>query len=91
MLTKDATASLAVRAVLRYGLTTASIAVRRSQPSSAVLVRLRVLASYARLLPAMLRKRRDIGRRARVPRAVVERSLTPPGPPGAAAVGGYRA
>ncbi len=88
MLTKDATARRAVRAVLRYGLTTASIAVRRSQPWPAVRLRLRVAASYARLLPAMLAKRRAVGRRARVPRAVVERALVPPGQ---VAVGGYRA
>jgi len=87
MLTKDATAGLAARAVLRYGLTTASIALRRRQPWAAVRLRLRVVASYVRLLPRMLGKRRAIGRHARVDRAVVERSLVPVG---GAAVGGYR-
>jgi GT2 family glycosyltransferase len=87
MLTKDATAPRAARAVGRYVLTTASIAVRRSQPASHVLLRCRVLASYARLLPTMLRRRRAIGRAARVPRAQVERLLAPPP---ATATGGYR-
>ncbi|NMR20851.1 glycosyltransferase family 2 protein [Cellulomonas fimi] len=89
MLTKNATGGLAVRAVGRYLLTTASIAVRRSQPWSAVRVRLRVVGSYVRLLPAMLRERRRIGRTARVPRAEVEARLAPP--PAGRATGGYRA
>ncbi len=87
MLTKDATASLAVRAVARYLLTTASIAVRRSQPWSHVALRVRVLRSYAALLPVMLRRRRHIGRTARVPRAQVQGLLVAPP---STATGGYR-
>ncbi|WP_371862921.1 glycosyltransferase family 2 protein [Cellulomonas aerilata] len=88
MLTKDATAARAARAVGRYVLTTASIAVRRSQPWDHVLLRGRVLGSYARLLPAALRRRRAIGRAARVPRREVERLLVDPP---STATGGYRA
>jgi len=87
MLTKDATAPLAARAVGRYVLTTASIAVRRSQPWSHVLLRLRVLASYVRLLPRMLARRRAIGRAARTPRAAVQALLVPAAP---TASGPYR-
>ncbi|CAO5147991.1 Glycosyltransferase [Frankia sp. AiPs1] len=70
MLTKDATARLALSAVLRYPATTASIALRtlrqarraRSRPAvRPTLLRLRVIASYLRLLPAMLRARKEIG------------------------------
>ncbi|WP_020572395.1 glycosyltransferase family 2 protein [Parafrankia discariae] len=70
MLTKDATARTAVSAVARYPLTTASIAVRtwrqawrsRSRPAvRPTVLRVRVFASYLRLLPAMLRRRREIG------------------------------
>jgi hypothetical protein len=73
MLTKDATALVALSAVLRYPLTTASIALRtvrqawRSHSRPAVrptLLRLKVTASYLRLLPGMLRARREIGRTA---------------------------
>ncbi|MFS0702764.1 glycosyltransferase family 2 protein [Cellulomonas sp. 179-A 4D5 NHS] len=87
MLTKNAGAPLALRAVARFVLTTASIAVRRRQPWSSVALRCRVLASYARLLPRMLRERRRIGRAARVRRADVERLLVPPP---RTPVGGYR-
>ncbi|WP_298462697.1 glycosyltransferase family 2 protein [uncultured Cellulomonas sp.] len=87
MLTKDARASLAVRAVGRYVLTTASIAVRRSQPRDHVVLRVRVLASYARLLPRMLRRRRAIGRAARAGRGDVERLLVEVP---RTAIGGYR-
>jgi len=74
MLTKDATLPLAVSAVARYPLTTASIAVRtlrqawqaRSRPAlRPTLLRLRVIASYLRLFPAMVARRREIGRTAR--------------------------
>ncbi|CAI7975853.1 Glycosyltransferase family 2 protein [Frankia sp. Hr75.2] len=70
MLTKDATVRTAVSAVTRYPLTTASIAVRtwrqalrsRSRPAvRPTVLRVRVFASYLRLLPAMLRRRREIG------------------------------
>lgn len=73
MLTKDATARLALAEVGRYPLTTASITVRtmrqawRSRRRPAVrptLLRLRVMGSYLRLLPIMLRRRREIGRSA---------------------------
>ncbi len=71
MLTKDATAGLAAREVLRYPLTTASLAwqaVRRGlgarqRPAiRPTLLRLRVMASYLRLLPRMLRRRRVVQR-----------------------------
>ncbi|WP_196250840.1 glycosyltransferase family 2 protein [Cellulomonas sp. JZ18] len=82
LLTKDATARRAVAAVLRFVVTTASVALRRHGSRGEVRVRLRVLASYVRLLPAMLARRRTIGRRARVTRAEVERLLVPPAPSG---------
>ena len=73
MLTKDATLPLAVSAVARYPLTTASIALRtlrqalrsRSRPAvRPTLLRLKVIASYLRLFPAMAGRRREIGRTA---------------------------
>ncbi len=78
MLTKNATAALAARAVAHYLLTTASMFVRscrqavRARHRPAVrptLLRVRVIASYLRLLPRMLRRRRAlsgaaVGRRA---------------------------
>jgi GT2 family glycosyltransferase len=84
MLTKDATAPLALRAVLRYPLTSASMLVRaaregvRSRSRPAVrphLLRARVLASYLRLLPTMLRRRHEVGRRATLSRRELERWL----------------
>jgi GT2 family glycosyltransferase len=84
MLTKDATAGLAVREVLHYPLTSASMLVRagregvRSRARPALrphLLRARVLASYLRLLPTMLRRRRDIGRAAVLSRKELERWL----------------
>ena len=90
MLTKNASPGLAVREVLRYPLTTASLALReaararhtrRRPPLRPTLLRLRVCASYLRLLPAMLARRRDLARRARVGRGQLERWLVPrPGP-----------
>jgi GT2 family glycosyltransferase len=90
MLTKNASARLALREVLRYPLTTASLALReaararhtrRRPPLRPTLLRLRVCASYLRLLPAMLARRRDLARRARVGRGELERWLVPrPGP-----------
>lgn len=88
MLTKDATPGLALRCVGRYLLTTASIALRRSQPRAHVAIRLRALASFVRLLPTTLRARRAVGASARVARAEVERLLVAPP---ARATGGYRA
>ncbi|WP_462186848.1 glycosyltransferase family 2 protein, partial [Frankia sp. CcWB2] len=81
MLTKDATAPMALAAVIRYPLTTVSIAVRtlrqaqraRSRPAiRPTLLRLRVYGSYLRLLPDMLRARREIGRSAAQRRASLQ-------------------
>jgi GT2 family glycosyltransferase len=69
MLTKDASAPLALWAVRDYVLTAASLGVRaareglrtRSRPAVRPhLLRARVLASYLRLLPTMLRRRRVV-------------------------------
>jgi hypothetical protein len=77
MLTKNATADLAAREVLRYPLTTASLAARelarsrhtrRRPPVRPTLLRLRVIASYLRLLPRMLVRRRRLTRMATVDR-----------------------
>jgi GT2 family glycosyltransferase len=82
MLVKDATAGLALREVGRYPLTTGSIALRalrtaaRARVRPAVpptLLRLRVLCSFLRLLPAMLRKRASADRA--VPRGELQRWL----------------
>ena len=84
MLTKNARAGLAAREVLRYPLTTASLALRevarsrhtrRRPPVRPTLLRLRVLGSYARLLPVMLARRRRIAARAEVDRRRLERWL----------------
>ncbi len=81
MLTKDASASLALRAVLRYPLTTLSMAQRavrqgiagRHRPAvRPTLLRLRVMASYLRLLPRMLGRRSQIRRSAAVKRRALE-------------------
>jgi GT2 family glycosyltransferase len=84
MLTKNARAGLAAREVLRYPLTTASLALRevararhtrRRPPVRPTLLRLRVLGSYVRLLPAMLARRRRIAAQASVDRKRLERWL----------------
>ena len=84
MLTKNARAGLAAREVLRYPLTTASLALRevararraRRRPGvDRTLLRLRVLGSYSRLLPAMLVRRRRLAARAVVDRKRLERWL----------------
>jgi GT2 family glycosyltransferase len=84
MLTKNARPGLAAREVLRYPLTTASLALRevararhtrRRPPVRPTLLRLRVIASYLRLLPSMLGKRRDLAGRAQVDRGRLERWL----------------
>ena len=84
MLTKDASAALALREVLHYPLTSASMLVRagreglrsRSRPALRPhLLRARVLASYVRLLPTMVRRRRELGRRAVLSRRDLERWL----------------
>ena len=81
MLTKDASAALALSAVLRYPLTAASMALRtlvealrvRHRPALRPhLLRARVFASYLRLLPRMLARRAAISRAASVPRAELE-------------------
>jgi GT2 family glycosyltransferase len=77
MLTKNATRDVALREVLRYPLTTASLAARelarsrhtrRRPPIRPTLLRLRVIASYLRLLPRMLIRRRHLARTAAVDR-----------------------
>jgi GT2 family glycosyltransferase len=84
MLTKNARAGLAVREVLRYPLTTVSLALRevararhtrRRPPLRPTLLRLRVLGSYLRLLPVMLVRRRRLAARAVVGRRHLERWL----------------
>jgi GT2 family glycosyltransferase len=84
MLTKNARAGLAAREVLRYPLTTASLALRevarsrhtrRRPPVRPTVLRLRVLGSYLRLLPVMLVRRRRIAARAAVDRHRLERWL----------------
>jgi GT2 family glycosyltransferase len=84
MLTKNARAGLALREVLRYPLTTLSLALRevararhtrRRPPLRPTLLRLRVLGSYLRLLPVMLVRRRRLAARARVGRSHLERWL----------------
>jgi len=83
MLTKVASPGLALRVLAQYPLTTVVRPVRaflrtRSLPALGPLrVTAKVLASYLRLLPEMLRKRREITRTAVVPRAELERQLTP--------------
>lgn len=83
LLTKNASWRLAAAQVLRYPLTTASIALRavrgghwRSQ-ARPTLLRLRVIASYLRLLPRMLARRRAIDARRTVSRADLEKWLVP--------------
>jgi GT2 family glycosyltransferase len=84
MLTKDASAQLAVREVLHYPLTSASMLVRagreglrsRSRPALRPhLLRAKVFGSYLRLLPTMVRRRRQLGRRAVLSRRDLERWL----------------
>ncbi len=84
MLTKDASAPLARRAVRDQLLTAASLGVRaareglrtRSRPAVRPhLLRARVLASYLRLLPTMLRRRRQVGATAALSRRELERWL----------------
>jgi N-acetylglucosaminyl-diphospho-decaprenol L-rhamnosyltransferase len=67
MLTKNAPAGMALRAVARYPLTVASLTVRQGPGPAMTGARLHALASYLRLLPRMLRRRRAIVRSAAVP------------------------
>ncbi len=83
MLTKNASWGLALPQVLRYPLTTASIAVRAVRTRNRAALadtkrRLRVMASYLRLLPRMLARRRRIERV--VSRRDLERMLVEPRP-----------
>ena len=87
MLTKNASAGLALRAVARYPLTTASIALRTVRqalaarerpPIRPTLLRLRVIGSYLRLMSRMLRRRQQIRRSAVVSRSRLERWLVTP-------------
>ncbi|UZN01942.1 glycosyltransferase family 2 protein [Cellulomonas sp. S1-8] len=71
MLTKDASAGLALTAVVRFAATTASLAIRRRRWDLAR-TRSRALGSYVRMLPGLVRERHRIGRAARLPRARVE-------------------
>ncbi len=70
MLTKNATPRLALQEVMRYPATTASLAAReiarsrltRRRPAvRPTLLRARVFMNYLRLLPRMLRQRRNLG------------------------------
>ena len=84
MLTKNASARLALSAVARYPLTGASMLVRALREGAAQrrrpalrphLLRARIMLSYLRLLPAMLVRRRAIGRDATASRKELERWL----------------
>jgi GT2 family glycosyltransferase len=84
MLVKDASLRFAVREVLRYPLTTGSIALRsvrqslkaRSRPAvRPTLMRLKVFASFLRLLPVMILKRRALARQSVVSRRRLEEWL----------------
>lgn len=85
VVTKDATAGLALRCVLRYPLTALSLAVQERFRPAPTRLRLRVVASYLRMLPALLDQRRRVGARAVVRRRDVEGLLV-----AAEHVGGYR-
>ena len=78
-LVKNAPAALALRAVLRYPLSLASIAARGREQPSLTFVRLRVLASFLRLLPRMLSRRRHFSRKDR--RRVAALLVEPPAIP----------
>jgi GT2 family glycosyltransferase len=84
LLTKNASAGLAAREVLRYPVTTASLALRavaqarrtRRRPvMRPTALRAKVMGSYLRLLPAMLTRRWGISRRAKVERWRLQRWL----------------
>jgi GT2 family glycosyltransferase len=80
MLVRCAPAAFAVRQVLRFVVTTGSLAAKRAlrrevpaAPHFRTGLRLRVLASWARMLPWALRTRRAVGRSSTVDRAAVLR------------------
>jgi GT2 family glycosyltransferase len=86
MLTKNASWRLALPQVGRYPMTTASMGLRalrqgvkarRRPPLRPTLIQLKVIASYLRLLPRMLARRRRIDATRQVSRADLERRLTP--------------
>lgn len=86
VLTKNASARLALWAVLHYVLAAGSMALRalveaaRTRHRPAVrphLLRVRVLGSYLRLMPRMVGRRVATARGARVRRAELEKMLTP--------------
>lgn len=76
MLTKVASAGMAVRCVLRFVVTTASVGLRRRQPWPVVRTRVRAFVSYLGMVPHLLRERRRIGRGATVSRRDVQELLT---------------
>lgn len=85
MLTKDAPARLAAGEVLRYPAVALSMALRAGVEALRVrhrpavrphLLRIRVIASYLRLLPRMVRRRLALSRSARVGRAELQSWLT---------------
>jgi GT2 family glycosyltransferase len=76
MLTKNAPAGVALRAVLRYPLTIASLTVHQGPLRAMTGTRCRALVSYVRLLPRMLRRRRTIALTAIVPRTECAALLT---------------
>lgn len=82
-LTKNASTRRWLREWLRYPLSSASLTaqgLRRGDTRATGRLlrrRQRAMASYLRLLPATLRKRGEIARRATVPRAELERWLVP--------------
>jgi GT2 family glycosyltransferase len=75
MLTKNAPAGMALRAALRQPLTVASLTLHQGPRQAMALTRLRALASYLRLLPRMLRRRRAALRDAVVPPHVTAQLL----------------
>jgi GT2 family glycosyltransferase len=97
MLTKNATANLAFRAVVRYPLTTVSMGLRtlrqavkarQRPPVRPTLLRLRVIGSYLRLAPRMVARRRRIGADSLIGRRALQRRwvLAAPSAPAVAAV-----
>lgn len=76
-LAKNASLPLASRSVVSYVLSTGAVAVKALAPAEAsrpqhVVLRLRVVASFLRLLPGVVRRRRAVQRAASVSRRAVE-------------------
>jgi hypothetical protein len=83
MLAKCAPRSLAVKEVLRFAYITLALPIRRltrvdipKGHQFRTVTRVRVLASFFRMLPSTLKKRRAVSRICRRPRAEVARELT---------------